>query len=42
MKKLILSVAITLSALAFAQKQDPKELNAKIEQSSKIAYDAYN
>ncbi|WP_143885069.1 tetratricopeptide repeat protein [Chryseobacterium binzhouense] len=42
MKKLILSVAITLSSLAFAQKQDAKDINAQVQESSKVAFDAYN
>lgn len=39
MKKLILSVAITLSSLAFAQKQD---VAAQVDATSKVAFDSYN
>lgn len=39
MKKLILSVAITLSSLAFAQKQDAA---AQVDATSKVAFDSYD
>jgi len=42
MKKLILGLAIVASTFVFAQKQDPKDLNAQVEATNKAAMDAYN
>lgn len=42
MKKLILGIAIVSSAFAFAQKQDAKDVNAQLQASNKVAFDAYN
>ena len=42
MKKLILGLAIVASSMIIAQKQDPKDLNAKVEATNKAAMDAYN